>query len=126
MQVAVIAIITLSMLVLILVYMLALAVNRISWLHEDLQASTDAEHSRCMAAVMKFIGDEWAAQILEVAAADYANAENHAELDRIGRLVYKPGGLPVPSLWMQERADRLRIFAAENSTVEPDRNEVIL
>lgn len=102
---------------LIMAYVVMKIVNEVLYLRDELQMSTDTEHVKCMGAVMKFVGDEWAAQVLEVAAADYENAANHADLDRIGRLLWRPGGSPVPSIWMRERAEKLRIWA--DSEPEP-------
>lgn len=94
----------------VLLYISVRMFNEIHWLREELQTATDTEHVKCMAAVMKYVGDEWAAQVLEVAAADYESGANHSELDRISRLRYQPGGSPVPTLWLQERAMKLRIM----------------
>lgn len=117
----IIAVLVLSVIVAILLYMVIRAVNKIDWLHEDLHLTTDREHAKCVAATMAFVGDEFAAQVLDVAADDYASAQSHGGLDRISRLVYKPGGPPIPSLWLRERADRLRIMAdAERTSILGD------
>ena len=71
-----------------------------------------------MAAVMKFVGDEWAAQVLEVAADDYESPQGHADIDRISRLIYKADGPPVPSIWLRERADKLRILIDRESITD--------
>jgi hypothetical protein len=75
----------------------------------ELQDVTDFEHNKCMGAVMALVGDEWAAQVLDVAAADYASVESQMDRDRIMRLLWHKGGEPVPSIWLRERATRLRI-----------------
>jgi hypothetical protein len=106
----VIAVLILCMFSGILLYVCIRAVNELLWVREDLQQASDAEHAKCVAATMAFVGDEWAAQILTVAADDYESPKGQQELDRISRLVYKPGGSPLPSIWLRERADRLRIM----------------
>lgn len=106
-----VAVVILAVLLAVVVYVCIVLVKELHWLREDLQTTADVEHTKCMAAVMKFVGDEWAAQVLEVAASDYASAEAHHNLDRISRTVYKPGGPPVPAIWLRERADLLRIMA---------------
>ena len=108
----------LAALLAITMYVCVVLVRELNWTREDLQAATDTEHAKCMAAVMQFVGDEWAAQVLEVAAADYDSPGAQRDLDRIGRMVYKPGGAPVPTLWLQERADRLRIMADKDWDVD--------
>lgn len=115
---------TLVGLLAVTLYIAAVLGREVHWLREELQTATDTEHSKCMAAVMKYVGDEFAAQVLTVAADDYASASNHAELDRISRLYYQPDGPPVPTLWLHERADRLRIMAAAERAEETDHEEV--
>lgn len=102
----------------ILIYAFLRLYNVFNWTREELQSATDAGHAKCMGAVMKFVGDEWAAQVLDVAAADYESAMNHDQLDRIKRVQWTPGGPPVPSIWMRQRASRLRIdMEAENASI---------
>lgn len=115
-------VITLSAVVLclIMVYVIMRLSNELLYVRDELQMAADAEHAKCMGAVMKFVGDQWAAQVLEVAAADYESAANHADIDRIGRLLWRPDGSPVPSIWMRERAEKLRIWAEP----EPEPNSL--
>lgn len=113
-----VALAVMGVLVLIMVYITVAAVRELQWVRDDLQNAADREHAKCIGAVMKFIGDEYAAQVLTVAADDYASAEAHNDLDRISRLVYSPGGPPVPALWLYERAERLRIMADKDWSVD--------
>lgn len=92
-----------------LVYILACLFNRIVDLEEEALYARDTEHAKCLGATMKFVGDEFAAQVLEVAASDYDSVDSMTDLQRIGNLVWKQGGDSVPSLWLQERAEKLRI-----------------
>lgn len=106
----IIALLTLTVALAIAFYIIMRCVNEIIFLREDLQQESDATHTKCMGAVMKFVGDEYAAQVLTVAAEDYASVDAQADKDRIGRLMWREDGDPVPSLWLRERADRLRIM----------------
>lgn len=111
-----IAVLALCLMCTVLLYCFIRAVNALAWAKEDLQDVTDTEHVKCMAAVMAFVGDEYAAQVLAVAADDYASVESDADLDRIKRLLWRQDGPPVPSIWLHERADRLRIMADAERT----------
>lgn len=108
-QVLCVAVLVLAALLAVAIYIAMRVTNELMYTRDELQCAADAEHAKCIGAVAAFIGNEWAAQILEVAADDYTSPKAHADLDRIGRLVYRPGGEPVPSLWLRERADRLRV-----------------
>jgi len=116
----------LTALLAVAIYIAVLLGREVFWLREELQTTTDHENAKCMAAVMHYVGNEWAAQVLDVAADDYASAANHPNLDRIGRLKYQPGGDPVPTIWMRERADRLRILDPETHSTQMNFNEVAL
>lgn len=105
----IIAVLALSAMCLILLYCFMRSVNRVIWLQEDLQFAADQEHAKCMGAVMAYVGNQWAAQVLDIAAADYASVESQGDRDRIGRLLWRQDGDPIPSIWMRERADRLRV-----------------
>lgn len=95
-------------------YVVVRLINEMVYVRDELQIAADVEHAKCMAAVMAFVGDEFAAQILDTAATDYASVENEADLSRIRRLRYKQDGEPVPAIWLRERAERLRVLSAES------------
>lgn len=113
MSVLIIAVLVLAVLLAICIYIIMRCVNKIGWLQDDVQQGHDTDHAKCIAGVMAFVGDEFAAQILTVAAADYASVDSHQDRERIGRLRYVQGGPPIPSIWMEERAERLRVMSAE-------------
>lgn len=94
-------------------YVVIELIKEVVYTKDELQEATDHNHAKCMAAVMAFVGDEFAAQVLTVAAEDYASPTSHGDLDRISRLKFKPGGDPVPTIWLHERAERLRIMNAQ-------------
>lgn len=102
-------VITLCVMIAVLGYFLFLALRTILFLREDLQQASDNEHAKCMGAVMRYVGNEWAAQVLDIAAEDYASATSHADLERIRRVKWHQEGPPIPTIWLQERAMRLRI-----------------
>lgn len=108
-EVALLGLLALSLVsVVVLVFVAGHFMRESLFLAADLQEVTDAAHAKCMGAVMQYVGDEWAAQVLEVAASDWENVETLHDLDRISRLRYQPGGVSVPALWMEERAAALR------------------
>lgn len=104
-------IVTLCLTIVVLAYLMFVAVREILFLREDLQQAADTEHAKCMGAVMEFVGNEWAAQVLDVAADDYDAPSGSADMERIRRF-WKQGDAPVPSIWLRQRADRLRIESA--------------
>jgi len=101
---------TLALALAVVSYLLALCVRQITWMADAAECAKDTEHAKCMAAIMKYVGDEWAAAVLEGAAADYDSVESQRDLDRIRRL-WRQDGPSIPNIWMQERADRIRIMA---------------
>ena len=126
----IVAVLALSVLLVFALYVAGRLLNEVVYLHDDVQAGHDTDHAKCIAAVMHYVGNEWAAQVLDIAAADYASVESQADKDRIGRLLWREGGDPVPTIWLRERATRLRIEADLGSAVEHasniDYNEVAL
>lgn len=108
----------LTAVVLIQLALMVVMYAAMSYLRNELVFVKNSEHAACMAGVMAFVGNEWAAQVLEVAATDYASVEAQQDKDRIGRLVWQSGGEPVPSLWLRERADQLRGETEEDETKE--------
>lgn len=102
-----VAISSLSVVLLICLYIIMRLANEVLFLHEDVQQACDVEHAKCMAAVMAYVGEEFAAQVLRVAADDYESVEEIERLKRLGLERYQPGGSPMPSIWMRDRADRL-------------------
>lgn len=102
----------------IAVYVALRCTNEMMFLREDLQQAEKTDHSKCMAAVMQFVGNEWAAQVLDIAAADYASVESQPDKDRIARLQWREDGDPIPTLWLRERAIRLRLEADWGSAIE--------
>lgn len=104
---------TLGVALCITFYVIVRLINEIVYVRDALQDSEDIEHAKCMAAVMQFVGDEFAAQVLDTAATDYDSVENEMDLSRISRLRYTEGGESVPAIWLRERAERLRTLGAE-------------
>lgn len=103
----VVALIVLGVIVLILMWMLAQAVNRIAWLNEDLLTAQDTEHAKCIGAVMAYIGDEFASQILRLAAEDYDSVIEKNRMQMLARDHYHTSGPSIPALWLLDRANRL-------------------
>jgi hypothetical protein len=66
-----------------------------------------ADHAKCLALIAGFVGDEFAARVLDSAAADYNTMDGQAEVARIRNTVWGEGDEPVPTLWLRERASTM-------------------
>jgi hypothetical protein len=82
--------------------------QKIDQLQDEYMISEDELHAKCIAHIAQFVGDSFAAKVLDAAAEDYESAEGITELRVIGHQQYKPGGPTVPRIWMAQRAARLR------------------
>lgn len=111
-----VALVIVSALLCCTVYILALALNRLQWANEEIVMAVDTNHAKCMGAVMSYVGDEFAAQILAVAAEDFDSPQGAMDRTRISRLLYRPDGPSVTALWLHERAEKLRIGAVDLRT----------
>src|SRR5690606_18033894 len=60
-------------------YVVVRLINEMVYVRDELQITSDVEHAKCMAAVMAFVGDEFASQILDTAATDYASVESEED-----------------------------------------------
>lgn len=65
------------------------------------------DHAKCTALVAAFVGNEFAVSVLTAAAEDYDSIEGQADLRRLS-LNWNPEDVPVPVLWMRERAERIK------------------
>lgn len=86
---------------------LVLALSRMQWLNEELADLRDAEHAKCIGAVMAFVGDEFAANVLRVAAQDFDSVNEMTRLAQIRTQQFILDGPSVPALWLFDRANRL-------------------
>jgi hypothetical protein len=90
------------------VTLLAMAVRRIEFLTDEQGDDMAHEHAKCMSMVAAFVGDEFAARVLEAAANDWDSAEEMGNLKMLAREEYKPGGPSMPAIWMRKRGESLR------------------
>lgn len=81
------------------------------WLFNDcskaLAKQHDAQHAMCIAAVAAYVGDAFAARVLDAAAEDYDSVDGRAELGRLGASEWSEDGPSIPALWLSDRADRI-------------------
>lgn len=116
------AVVVLATLLAIVLYMLARAVNEILFLNDDLRQALDTDHTECMTLVMKAVGDEFAAQIFEVAADDWESVEEQDRKKVLYRAHYKgEDGPSLTAIWLRHRAAKLRIMADTDWTVGADK-----
>lgn len=72
----------------------------------------EAEHGKCLAGVMMFVGDSFAANVLRAAAEDYDASASQFRIRQMAR-EYDPDGLSIPAMWLLERADSLKPVGPE-------------
>lgn len=65
-------------------------------------------HAKCIAHIASYVGNEFAAQVLEAAAKDFDSVEGQADKSRIAATAWEKDGPSVPSIWLVERANNLR------------------
>lgn len=65
-------------------------------------------HAACIAHVTEYVGNEFAALVLEHAADYYDSPEGERYLNRLARMKYKAGGPNMPVLFLYERAKEIR------------------
>lgn len=102
----------LSCAVLVLCAILVLAavrIERLMWENREIQADAlESDHTKCMAMVAAFVGNDFAARVLEASADVYDSTDGQAALRRIASTVWTEEGDSVPAMWLRERADNMR------------------
>lgn len=90
----------------LLALMLALTMLKVVHLAYALAKVKDAEHAKCIAHVTEFVGNAFAARVLEAAAEDYDSAQGK---HRMAVLTHqpRPEGVTLPAFWLKDRASRL-------------------
>lgn len=87
---------------------LALALTVLKLLHyaRQLAKHETAEHAKCTAHVAHYVGNAFAARVLEAAAADYDTTPARAEMARLSHTT-RPNGQSLPAAWLLSRAAKL-------------------
>lgn len=67
-----------------------------------------ADHAKCIAHVTEYVGNEFAARVLESAGSFYDSPEGERYLNLLASEKYTAGGPNVPVLFMRERAHEIR------------------
>jgi len=65
-------------------------------------------HSAYVKQVSAILSREYGASILEQAARDWDSTDERPNLQRLARDEYKPGGPSMPTIWLRDRAKRIR------------------
>lgn len=74
--------------------------------HDDIR---EQEHAKCIGAVMEFVGNQFAAKVLEAASRDWDSVEERSNGNMANaRRKHSPTSPSVPAIWLMDRADRLR------------------
>lgn len=100
---------------LLLIGALVYAAHRIERLEElsreeaigDTIGVYEAVHAKCIAHVTHYVGNEFAAMVLNAAADFYDSSEGRAKISEIINTEYNHGDVEesVPALWMRNRAN---------------------
>lgn len=65
-------------------------------------------HAKCMGMTAAFVGDKFAAAILDSCAERYDSMDGLGAQSRIRNTTWAEDGPSVPALWMREQADLMR------------------
>lgn len=65
------------------------------------------EHAKCIAHIAHYVGDSFAAQVLEAAADDYDTALGRQQLSHLASVV-RIEGQSIPATWLRHRAQGMK------------------
>lgn len=94
-------------LMLALLALLAFAGDRIVRLQEQVDNLARQKHTECVDRISSAASTKFAAETLRSAARDWDNPREQANLQRLARERYSPGGPSMPIIWLNDRADRM-------------------
>lgn len=89
---------------------LTLTVLKMFHLIRQLRTSTTAEHAKCIAHVAHYVGNSFAASVLEAAAEEYDSVRGQHTL-AVLRHEPQPEGVSIPAHWLMDRARLFRVNA---------------
>lgn len=95
-------------LVFVLTFLLAATVCLMIGQAESHKRALAEHHAKSMAMVAGFVGNQFAASVLEATAEHYGSMDGQAEQRRIANTMYSPGGPSVPEMYLRERATSVR------------------
>lgn len=76
-----------------------------------------AEHAKCIAHIAYYVGNKFAARVLEAAANDYDTALGRQQLSRISA-ANRVEGQSIPATWMRQRAAVMDPSLSEKDIIE--------
>lgn len=75
---------------------------------EALEEEGRKAHAKCIALVSHYVGNQFAASVLEEAANRFETPEGKRKLHSLVETDWKPDGPSMPALWMRREANRIR------------------
>lgn len=87
--------------------LIALAWVHIVSLRDAFDSQHDANHAKCIAHIADVVSKRVVAMALRDLAVRWESVEEKANLQRLGREVYKIGGPSMPTIWLNQQADLL-------------------
>lgn len=90
----------------LLALMLALTVMKTLHLSRSLSKAKDVEHAKCIAHVTDFVGNAFAARVLDAAGEDYDTAQGRHRMAVLSHMA-RPDDESLPAAWLKDRAKRL-------------------
>jgi hypothetical protein len=70
-------------------------------------ASRAVSHAQCVVNIEDYVSAVFAAEVLRAAAGDWDSTKEQANLHRLAREKYQPGGPSMPVIWLNDRANRI-------------------
>lgn len=102
----------------LLALMLFLTALKNVQLARRLSKAKDAEHAKCIAHITDFVGNAFAARVLEAAADDYDSTAGKQRMAVLSHLT-RPEGVTLPAHWMRDRAKNLHPHDGYYTVGEP-------
>ena len=93
--------------ILALILLVAILADQIIRLNTREEQAQDAVHAKCLAHIADVTSKRIVAQSLREYARLWDSIEERANLQRLAREKYKPGGPAMPSIWLNYQADLL-------------------
>jgi hypothetical protein len=88
----------------VIVFLVLLFAGQARYHHEQMERN----HAKCSGMVAAFVGDKFAAVVLESAAERYDSMDGMADRERLANTVWQPHGASIPALFMRDLAAQMR------------------
>lgn len=79
----------------------------VCYLLREQRAAEKVDHLKCAGMMAAFVGDKFAASVLDAAADHFETSEGQADLIR-ARLKWVVDGESIPAIWLRDRAEQMR------------------